>query len=240
MNPNTHTQPRPAVTRSSLCIFTVDCTVWIVTKQTAVWAFMAGRVRVCPHPLPSLFHTPSVGLTFQPFHLMLTSDISFWIPLNFEPSVASLEGVYACGKGHRLRPEQASLWFSVELLLSIRVYLSVCVKDSFQGQVSVLEIAIVYLLMCVPTDLPHSNDGICNEDEEDDKGLDKGRDSFLTFLEHSQHLVDRKYISGCKSSVMSMKFMTFLPSTSDLQSYKTEESSKSLNTWEARTVLVNV
>lgn len=74
--------------------------------------------------------------------------------------------------------------------------------------------------MCVPTDLPHSNDSIRNEDEEDDKGLDKGCHSFLTFLEHSQHLADRKYISGCKLSVMFMRFVTFLPSIS---SVKTKE-----------------
>ncbi len=43
---HTHTHPRPVVTWSSLCIFTVR----IVTKQTAVWAFKAGRVPV-RHPL---------------------------------------------------------------------------------------------------------------------------------------------------------------------------------------------
>lgn len=40
----------------------------------------------------------------------------------------------------------------------------------------------------VLTDLPHSNDSICNEDEEDDEGFDKGSDSFLTFFKPSQYL----------------------------------------------------
>lgn len=37
-------------------------------------------------------------------------------------------------------------------------------------------------------DLPHANDGVGDEDEEDDKRLNEGCDCFLTFLEPSQHL----------------------------------------------------
>lgn len=42
--------------------------------------------------------------------------------------------------------------------------------------------------VCVLTDLPHSNNSIGDEDEEDDEGLDKGSDGFLAFLKHSQNL----------------------------------------------------
>lgn len=38
------------------------------------------------------------------------------------------------------------------------------------------------------THLPHSNDGISDEDKKDDKGLHKGGDGLLTFLEPGQHL----------------------------------------------------
>lgn len=48
----------------------------------------------------------------------------------------------------------------------------------------------VFLCVCVLTDLPHSNDSICNKDEEDDEGLDKSGDSFLTFLKPSQYLCE--------------------------------------------------
>lgn len=57
---------------------------------------------------------------------------------------------------------------------------------------------------CVFTDLPHSNNSICNKDEKDDEGLDKGGDSFLTFLEHSQHLMDTKHM------LVEFKLMTVL------------------------------
>jgi len=59
----------------------------------------------------------------------------------------------------------------------------VCVKD-MQGQVCVLVIVPLSLSLsvCVFTDLPHSNDSICNEDEEDDEGLYEGSDSLLTIL----------------------------------------------------------
>lgn len=36
--------------------------------------------------------------------------------------------------------------------------------------------------------LPHSDDGISDEDEKDDEGLHKGGDGLLTFLEPGQHL----------------------------------------------------
>lgn len=38
------------------------------------------------------------------------------------------------------------------------------------------------------TDLPHSNDGISDEDKEDDEGLDEGGDCLLALLEPGQHL----------------------------------------------------
>lgn len=38
------------------------------------------------------------------------------------------------------------------------------------------------------TDLPHSNDGVSDEDKKDDKGLHKGSDALLTFLKPGQHL----------------------------------------------------
>lgn len=41
-------------------------------------------------------------------------------------------------------------------------------------------------------DLPHSDDSICYEDEEDDEGLYEGCDGFLAFLKHGQHLTHRK------------------------------------------------
>lgn len=44
--------------------------------------------------------------------------------------------------------------------------------------------------LCVLTDLPHSYHGICNEDEEDDEGLDKSGDGLLTFLKPSQNLCE--------------------------------------------------
>lgn len=46
-------------------------------------------------------------------------------------------------------------------------------------------------LLIVPlfiTHLPHSNNGISDEDEKDDEGLHKGGDGLLTFLEPGQHL----------------------------------------------------
>lgn len=42
------------------------------------------------------------------------------------------------------------------------------------------------------THLPHAHDGVCDEDEEDDEGLDEGGDGFLTFLKHGQHLRESK------------------------------------------------
>lgn len=38
------------------------------------------------------------------------------------------------------------------------------------------------------THLPHSNNGISDEDKKDDEGLHKGGDGLLTFLEPGQHL----------------------------------------------------
>lgn len=38
------------------------------------------------------------------------------------------------------------------------------------------------------TDLPHSNNGVSDEDEKDDEGFHEGSDGLLTFLEPSQHL----------------------------------------------------
>lgn len=38
------------------------------------------------------------------------------------------------------------------------------------------------------TDLPHSNDGISDEDKKDDKGFHEGGDGLLTFLEPGEHL----------------------------------------------------
>lgn len=67
-------------------------------------------------------------------------------------------------------------------------------KDSIQEQVCGLGIAVVseYVCVCVYlcalTDLPHSNNSIRDEDEEDDKGLDKSSHSFFSFLKPSQHL----------------------------------------------------
>lgn len=44
------------------------------------------------------------------------------------------------------------------------------------------------------TDLPHSNDCICNENEKDDKGLHKGSDGLLTLLKPGQHLQPKRRI----------------------------------------------
>lgn len=41
---------------------------------------------------------------------------------------------------------------------------------------------------CASTDLPHSNDGIGDEDQKDDEGLHEGGDGLLAFLEPGQHL----------------------------------------------------
>lgn len=38
------------------------------------------------------------------------------------------------------------------------------------------------------TDLPHSNNGISDEDKKDDKRLHKGGDGLFTFLKPGQHL----------------------------------------------------
>lgn len=38
------------------------------------------------------------------------------------------------------------------------------------------------------TDLPHSNDGVCDEDKKDDERLHKGGDGLLALLEPGQHL----------------------------------------------------
>lgn len=38
------------------------------------------------------------------------------------------------------------------------------------------------------THLPHSNNGISDEDKKDDEGLHKGGDGLLTFLKPGQHL----------------------------------------------------
>lgn len=47
----------------------------------------------------------------------------------------------------------------------------------------------VSVCVCVQlTNLPHSNNSICNEDEEDDEGLHKGSDSLLAFFKPSQDL----------------------------------------------------
>lgn len=71
-----------------------------------------------------------------------------------------------------------------------------CVKDGIQGtgmcpcdcNFSSSAFVCVCVVHALLTDLPHSNDSICNEDEEDDEGLHKGSDCLLAFLEPSQHL----------------------------------------------------
>ena len=35
--------------------------------------------------------------------------------------------------------------------------------------------------------LPYSHDGVCEQDEQDDEGLDKGGDRVLALLEEGQH-----------------------------------------------------
>ena len=80
-----------------------------------------------------------------------------------------------------------------------------CVKDSIQGQVCVLVIAIVPVCVCVCesvcahalTDLPHSNNSICNENEEDDEGLHKSSDRFLALLKHGQNLRETESTHQC-------------------------------------------
>lgn len=37
-------------------------------------------------------------------------------------------------------------------------------------------------------DLPHAHNGVCDEDEQDDKGLDEGSDRFFALLKPGQHL----------------------------------------------------
>lgn len=134
---HTHTHPRPVVTWSSLCIFTVDCTVWIVTKQTAFWAFKAGRVSVCqpcassPPFLPSTLPCAHpVGLTFHLFTPCWrhTSHSGFPWTLSVRPLLWSVECVLTVKDtdGDQNRP---CVIYSVWLLLSIRVYLGVCKRQ---------------------------------------------------------------------------------------------------------------
>lgn len=67
-----------------------------------------------------------------------------------------------------------------------------CVKDSIQGTgmcpCDYNCSSSAFVCVCELTDLPHSNDSICNEDEEDDEGFHEGSDCLLTFLKPSQHL----------------------------------------------------
>lgn len=88
----THTHARPVVIWSSLCIFTVDCTVWIVTKQTAVWAFKGPS----PPPSPPPLLCP-VGLTFRLF-------TSGWRHASHSGLPRTLRLSCARCKGHELRP----------------------------------------------------------------------------------------------------------------------------------------
>lgn len=72
----------------------------------------------------------------------------------------------------------------------------------FRAQVCVLVVTMVRsceqpsrtcVRVCVCcTNLPHSDNSVCYEDEEDDEGLHEGCDCFLAFLEHGQHLTRRK------------------------------------------------
>lgn len=48
--------------------------------------------------------------------------------------------------------------------------------------------------MDVHIHLPYSNDSISNEDEKDDKWLDKGSDSFLALLKPGQYLMNRESV----------------------------------------------
>lgn len=60
------------------------------------------------------------------------------------------------------------------MALGLQLFLNMCV--------------CVCVYLCTLTDLPHSNNSIRDEDEEDDKGLDKSSHSFFSFLKPSQHL----------------------------------------------------
>lgn len=48
----------------------------------------------------------------------------------------------------------------------------------------------------VKTNLPNPHNGVGNEDQENDKRLHKGSDSFLTFLKPGQHLRGGGRING--------------------------------------------
>lgn len=56
-----------------------------------------GPSPLLPSPLRSL-----CWLNLSPFHLVLTSCLSFWLPLNFQLSAPALEGVCARRKGQRI------------------------------------------------------------------------------------------------------------------------------------------
>lgn len=43
----------------------------------------------------------------------------------------------------------------------------------------------------VKANLPNPHNGVGNEDQEDDKGFNKGSDGLFTFLEPGQHLESR-------------------------------------------------
>lgn len=48
--------------------------------------------------------------------------------------------------------------------------------------------AITSATLWYTADLPHSNNGVGNENEQNDEGLNEGCDSLFTFLKPSQHL----------------------------------------------------
>lgn len=58
--------------------------------------------------------------------------------------------------------------------------------DFFLSSLHWMRLTINALLFV--THLPHSNNGISDEDKKDDEGLHKGGDGLLTFLEPGQHL----------------------------------------------------
>ena len=44
------------------------------------------------------------------------------------------------------------------------------------------------ICVCCVTDLPHTNDGVSDENKQNDKGLNECSDGFLSFLKPSQNL----------------------------------------------------
>lgn len=96
---------RPVVMWSSHYIFTVDCTVWIVTKQNAFWAFKAGRVPVRFSPLPSAL---SAGLTFHLFTSCWRHASRSGFPWTFSSQPRLWKECVLAVKDKGLRPEQAS------------------------------------------------------------------------------------------------------------------------------------